>query len=93
MTDPRKTATNAADSAPGVDDGRQGVRPPSVNSKPGGRNIAFLIVAIALVVLAVAFIYKPPPSRSASDDMVETGTTAAEVASSDAPGAQPSPSR
>jgi hypothetical protein len=90
MTDPRKTATNAADSAPGVDDGRDGVRPPSVNSKPGGRNIVFLVVAVALVVLAVAFLYKPPPSRSAGDDVISPGTTAAEVAASDAPGAQPS---
>ncbi|MFN3511569.1 MAG: hypothetical protein ACK41C_00880 [Phenylobacterium sp.] len=91
MTDPRHTRTNAADSAPGVDDGRAGVNPPPVNSKPGARRPVFWILGASLVVLAVIFLARP--QESATDDaMIATGATRGEVVASDMPGAsQPEP--
>lgn len=57
MVNPRATHTNAADSAPGVDDGRTSSAPaPQVNSKPAGRTIVLWMVVAALVVLAFAFL-------------------------------------
>lgn len=56
MVNPRHTHTNAADSAPGVDDGRATGQGPSLNSKPAGRLAVMWLVIAALVILAVAFI-------------------------------------
>lgn len=57
MTNPRATHTNAADSAPGVDDGRTGHAPaPPINSRPAGRIIVFWLVIAALAILVIALI-------------------------------------
>src|SRR5688572_14096682 len=93
MTDPRETRTNAADSAPGVDDGRYRAGKTPVNAKPGGRPLVFWLVGLALIILVVVFIARPNQSRSGSDEMVEVGGTRAEIAASQAPGAQSSGSR
>lgn len=71
MANPRQTHTNAADSAPGVDDGRANARAPGVDSKPGGRKAVMWIVIAALVILAVSLIWRPDGS---SDRQVEPGT-------------------
>jgi hypothetical protein len=89
MVNPRKTGTNAADSAPGVDDGRTGAPAPSVNSKPGGRKPVFWLVAIAAIILAIVFIARPQGSREAADEQISLGTTRGEVAATNVPGAQP----
>lgn len=86
MQNPRETRTNAADSAPGVDDGRAGAPSPGVNSKPGGRRPVFWIVGASLAVLAIVFIARPLAGSSDSD-MVEAGGTRAEIAASNVPGA------
>jgi hypothetical protein len=99
MTNPRQTSTNAADSAPGVDDGRRGAPAPSVNSKPGGRRVVFWIVGLALAVLAISFIARPFSSRSNDEEMVEMGSTRGEIVASEVPGQsqpdtqQPTPPR
>ena len=59
MANPRDTLTNAADSAPGVDDGRAGAKAPRIDSKPGGRKAIFWIVGLALAVLIVVFLTSP----------------------------------
>lgn len=86
MQHPRETRTNAADSAPGVDDGREGAPSPGVNSKPGGRRTVLWIVAASLAVLAIVFIARPFASSS-DGDMVALGGTRAEMVASDVPGA------
>ena len=74
MANPRQTHTNAADSAPGVDDGRANARAPGVDSKPGGRKAVMWIVIAALVILAVSMIWRPGGS---SDQQVEGASPAA----------------
>lgn len=59
MDRPQDTKTNAADTAPGVDDGKVRGDGPSVNSKPGGRGLVWLIVGVSLVILAIVFIARP----------------------------------
>lgn len=59
MTNPRTTRTNASDSAPGVDDGPAGVRPPPVDSKPGGRGIVWIAIAVVLLIGILAFFTHP----------------------------------
>lgn len=86
MPNPRETLTNAADSAPGVDDGRKGAPAPSVNSKPGARKPVFWIVALALVVLAIAFLAKPFSTRSGDEEVIGVGQTQGEVVASEVPG-------
>ncbi|HEY9235957.1 MULTISPECIES: hypothetical protein [Phenylobacterium] len=56
MVNPRRTHTNAADSAPGVDDGRATGRGPSLNSRPAGRLAVMWLVIAALIILAVAVL-------------------------------------
>jgi len=85
MADPRHSHTNAADTAPGVDDGRAGAPSPSVNSKPGGRAKVWLWVALSLALLVAVFIARP--RQEATDPMVAAGTTRGEVAGSPVPGA------
>ena len=86
MTDPRKTRTNAADSAPGVDDGPAGARAPPVNSKPGGRTAVWIGV-LAVCLLVIASFLAPRLDRGRQGDMVTTGATQGEIAQSRAPGA------
>lgn len=86
MKNPRETRTNAADSAPGVDDGPAGVTAPPVNSKPRGRGAVFIgVIAVCLLVFALLLI----PRQGGRDEgpMVSTGTTQAEVEASQVPGA------
>lgn len=95
MANPQDTRTNAADSAPGVDDGKVRGHGPSVNSKPGGRRIVWLIVGLSLVILAVVLISRPE-GRGGDQAEVAFGTTAGEVESSTVPGTQgesPAPAR
>lgn len=67
MAKPRETRTNAADSAPGVDDGPAGVAPPPVDSKPGGRRAVWIGVIIVCLIVLVAFLVRPLGRRSAND--------------------------
>lgn len=67
MADPRHTATNAADSAPGVDDGRATRAGAPVDSKPGGRKWVMWAVLISLALLVIVFIARPGGERSAGD--------------------------
>ncbi len=59
MADPRRSATNAADSAPGVDDGRARPAGAPIDSKPGGRKWVMWAVLISLAVLVLVFIARP----------------------------------
>lgn len=68
MVNPRRTKTNAADSAPGVDDGRKGAPAPPVDSHPGGRRVVLWIVLASLVVLALVFIARPAGNRPAEGE-------------------------
>jgi hypothetical protein len=92
MTNPRETRTNAADSAPGVDDGPAGVRAPPVNSKPAGRPAVWIgVIVVCLIVLAAFFVHplgRGPGGRTASDAPVP----AAQPAAPDV-GGQPTASR
>ena len=72
MRDPQDTKTNAADSAPGVDDGKVRGDGPSVNSKPGGRGLAWLIVGLSLVILAIVFIARPQTSSEREEQAMLT---------------------
>ena len=63
MANPQNSHTNAADTAPGVDDGKVRAQT-SVNSKPGGRGLAWLIVGLSLVILAVVFLARPGESSN-----------------------------
>jgi hypothetical protein len=85
MANPRQTHTNAADSAPGVDDGRTNAAAPEVNSKPGGRSKVWLWVALSVALLVAVFIARP--RETAPDPTIAMGTTQGEVAASTVPGA------
>jgi hypothetical protein len=79
MVNPRHTHTNAADSAPGVDDGRATGKGPGLNSKPAGRLAVMWLVIAALVILVVALISQ---GRPAQGPRIDTETTAPAAASS-----------
>lgn len=88
MRNPKQRGTNAADSAPGVDDGAARNAEPQHMTKPGGRLGVWLWILIALVILAAIFMARPlTPSRGGQ--FIGTGTTAGEIAGSQTPGAQP----
>lgn len=97
MQNPRETRTNAADSAPGVDDGPVRGKGAPVDSKPGGRKIVWLAVAASVALLLAIFIARPmqtgregsPPVNAPAADqaMIGPGATQAEVESSAVPGA------
>jgi len=80
LANPRRTHTNAADSAPGVNDGRATGRGPPVDTKPGGRKVLLLLLALAVVAFLVVFIAKPagrnstvsPDGSTAPTDISET---------------------
>lgn len=89
MADPRHTATNAADSAPGVDDGRKGAPPPPIDSRPGGRRTVMWILAVALIVLALIFIARPLGNRTADKPEGALSSTREELQISREPSQQP----
>ena len=51
MPNARQTRTNAADSAPGVDDGPTSSRPSSSRSATPGRTVVWVLVALSLLAL------------------------------------------
>lgn len=51
--------TNAADSAPGVDDGRPRDAEPRHFSRPGGRRAVWIGVGVVLLILLVTFLARP----------------------------------
>jgi hypothetical protein len=85
MVDPRQTHTNAADCAPGVDDGRIDAPAPPVNSKPGGRSKVWLWIALSVALLVAVAIARP--REQAADPTIAAGTTESEIAGSTVPGA------
>lgn len=90
MPNPRETRTNAADTAPGVDDGRAGVGAPPVNSKPRGRLAVWIgLLVVALIFIAV-FVARPTDSGRPEGALVSPGATQGEMDASPVPGAQPS---
>lgn len=91
MADPRHTATNAADSAPGVDDGRKGAPPPPppIDSKPDGRRTVMWILAVALIVLALVFIARPLGNRPADKPEGALSSAREELQISREPSQQP----
>lgn len=67
MPNPRQTRTNAADSAPGVDDGRTGgVRHGASRSATPGRGVVWVLVALTLLALVAIFILRPIASGESS---------------------------
>ena len=74
MPDPRKTRTMAADTAPGVDDGRSRRVPgPPVDSKPSGRKFIIpIVLVIAVIALIASFVqgsgrqHSPAPPAAAT---------------------------
>ena len=68
MSDRDQIGTNAADSAPGVNDGRATGQAPQHFSKPGGRGRVFLWLALSIVLLVVIFIARPLGQGGASDE-------------------------
>jgi|GEM_PF-2302222 len=100
MQNPRETRTNAADSAPGVDDGPVRGKGAPVDSRPGGRKAVWLGVAAAVVLLLVILVAKPmqtgreasPPvnaggQAAGEQAMVGPAMSAAEIEGSTVPGA------
>ena len=83
----RQTGTNAADTAPGVDDGRAIGRAPSHTDKPGGRGRVWVWLLLSLAVLLAVFIATPKGGREQSGDMVSVGAERTEVNASTVPGA------
>jgi hypothetical protein len=83
MSDPRRSRSHAADSAPGVGDGPAGVRAPAANSKPRGRGVVWIGILLVLAVIVVSFFARPMRS---GNPRVETGATQAEIDASRVPG-------
>jgi hypothetical protein len=86
MPNSRKARTNAADSAPGVDDGPAGVGAPPVNSKPSGRGKVWIGVILVCLVVLAAFVFPRLNSGGARGGFVTTGATQADIAGSRVPG-------
>ena len=59
MPNARQTRTNAADSAPGVDDGPTSSRPSSSRSATPGRTVVWVLVALSLLALLAIFLMRP----------------------------------
>jgi len=89
MSKTRPVGTNASDSAPGVDDGRVAGAQPSVNSKPAGKPIVWILVALG-VALIVFLMTKQTMGRAGrgDDGAISAATTRSEIESSTVPGAQ-----
>lgn len=87
MPNPRETRTNAADSAPGVDDGPAGVTAPPVNSKPRGRVAVWIGVLVVALILLATFIARPMNPSRPEGGLLTHGVTEGEMARSQVPGA------
>lgn len=74
MVDPRTTRTNAADSAPGVDDGRRGAPRSPIDSRPAGRKVVLWGVMAALFILALALFSKPTGDTAVNAGMATDQT-------------------
>jgi ferric-dicitrate binding protein FerR (iron transport regulator) len=85
MANSKQRGTNAADSAPGVNDGR--ARNAVPDHSKAGRRWVWLGIALTLLILLAIFISRPLTTSRGGDQMVTTGTTEREVAESAAPGA------
>jgi hypothetical protein len=85
MANPRETRTNAADSAPGVDDGPAGVSPPPVNSKPGGRRAVWIGVIVACLLVILAVLARPLGSHHGAGYSTDNGGGPAAQESAGAP--------
>lgn len=59
MSNRDQIGTNAADSAPGVNDGPATGRAPRPLDHPRGRGAVFLWLALSIVVLLVIFVARP----------------------------------
>ena len=68
MSDRDQIGTNAADSAPGVNDGRATGQAPRHFTKPGGRGRVFLWLALSIVLLLVIFIARPLGQGGADEE-------------------------
>lgn len=86
MVNPRETRTNAADSAPGVDDGRAGVAAPPVNSKPRGRGAVWIGVIVVCLLVLAAFVFPRLNGGGTQGGFLSHGTTRAEIDASRVPG-------
>jgi hypothetical protein len=87
MTDAHQTGTNAADTAPGVDDGRTSRQSPNHTTKPGGRGKVWIWLLLSLAVLLAVYVATPKGSQEQSGDMVSVGGDRTEMNSSTVPGA------
>ena len=85
MTNPRETRTNAADSAPGVDDGPAGVGAPPVNSKPGGRHLVWIGVLLVCLIVIAAFFARPVNQHEATQGARGPGAAQPEAVQTRAP--------
>ena len=88
----RQVGTNAADSAPGVNDGPAMGRTPEPLTKPGGRGRVWVWLLISLAVLLAVFIATPRSDRNDEGAAVTAGGTRGEIENSTVPGAS-DPSR
>jgi hypothetical protein len=85
MANPRASRTNAADTAPGVDDGPASVTPPPVNSNPRGRGAVWIGVLIVVAIFVALFFLRP--IHRGENELVGQGQTQADIAASTVPGA------
>lgn len=77
MPDPRQTRTNAADSAPGVDDGRSGAgRFSGPKSATPGRGVVWVLVALTLLALVAIFVLRPINTSESQAPASEPAATA-----------------
>jgi len=89
MSKTRPVGTSASDSAPGVDDGRVAGAHAAVNSKPAGKPIVWILVALG-VALIVFLMTKHTMGRAGrgDDGAISAAQTRSEIESSTIPGAQ-----
>jgi hypothetical protein len=94
MDDRRQTGTNAADSAPGTDDGAAMGAKPQHFTKPGPRSRGgvWLWVALSVAILVAVFIARPRQEFSDEGPATTAATTQGEIENSTVPGAS-DPSR
>lgn len=86
MSDRHQIGTNAADTAPGVNDGRPARQAPRHFTKPGGRGRVFLWLVVSIVLLLAIFIARPLGQGGAGADR-----DAVSAAPSGEPTAPPTP--
>jgi hypothetical protein len=82
----RQTGTNAADSAPGVDDGRTNAATHSKSAQPN-KPIGWILVALSLLALLAIFIMKPAGTDNEGGAAVGPAATQGEIQNSTVPGA------